>query len=61
MNYFNIYSININGLRGKDRQLYLKNFINTNNYIDILCIQETQIDSYFCLEAVRSCCFCIKP
>jgi len=54
MNYFNIYSININGIRGKDRQLYLKNFINTNKYIDNLCIQETHIDSYFLSDNINS-------
>ena len=41
MDSFNIYSIDINGLRGGDREFYLNKFIKSNKHIDILCIQET--------------------
>lgn len=40
------FTLNVNGLKSKDRQLYLKDFIAKNN-IDILCLQETHIDNYF--------------
>ena len=54
MDTFNIYSVNINGLRGRDRQYYLKNFINTNKHVDILCIQETHVDSRLLSDNISS-------
>ena len=41
----NIYSININGLRFLPKQLSVNDFIKTNN-VDLLCIQETHVDSW---------------
>jgi len=41
----NIYTININGLRSKRKQHHIKQFLEQNN-LDILCIQETFINTH---------------
>jgi len=41
----NIYTININGLRSKRKQHHIKKFLEQNN-IDIICIQETFINTH---------------
>jgi len=40
-----IETININGLRSKQKQTFIKDYISTNK-INILCIQETHVDNY---------------
>lgn len=48
-----IYSININGFRSKHKQVYIKNFLKQNN-IDILCIQETYVDTFFLSKRIEN-------
>lgn len=52
MTEFNIFTLNINGLKSKQRQLFLKDFILKNN-VDILCLQETHIDNYFVAKYIE--------
>lgn len=49
----NIYTLNINGLKSKNHQLYLKEFIKDNNF-DILCLQETHIDKYWVAKSIET-------
>jgi len=41
---YNIYSININGLRSQNKQHYITIFI-SDNRVDILCLQETHTNN----------------
>lgn len=48
-----IYSININGFRSKHKQLYIKDILKNNN-IDILCLQETYVDTFFLSRKIEN-------
>ncbi|WAR22507.1 YTX2-like protein, partial [Mya arenaria] len=48
----NIFSLNINGLRSKPKQSFIKDFISANN-VDILCLQETHINNFFFVKDIE--------
>ncbi len=47
-----IGSLNINGLITKDRQLFLRNFLNANTF-DVLCLQETHINNFMTAKSIE--------
>jgi len=47
-----IGSLNINGLITKDRQLFLRNFLNVNTF-DVLCLQETHINNFMTAKSIE--------